>query len=151
MVDNTQHRTPDASDKYLHGLFLQLFVHIYFVCVIIWHWTLKLSYISEVLLGGDDPVSPSLTAVKATDCEVLTMVWRNHKSSSRSENFKQIKYFLTSGCTLDDTMIPRTHRWCGYFNPVSLSTCFSDWRMHQQVLICATVIAPDHPQFLKKV
>lgn len=42
----------------IYGLLLKLFVHIYFDCVIIWQ-TLKLPYISKVMLGGDDPMSLS--------------------------------------------------------------------------------------------
>ena len=95
----------------------------------------------------------SLTTTKAIDCEVLTTVGKDHKHMiffpQKSENFKQIKSCSTFDCSLDDAEILRTHRR-RYFKPVSHSACFSGCRMHQEVLIYTTVIAPDHPQFWKK-
>lgn len=82
-----------------------------------------------------------LTTVKATVCEVFKMAWRDHKKwkvlfhNTNSQNLKQIKYFSTFVWSLDEAKILRTHRWRGCFNPVSHSTCFSDCRMHQKVLI----------------
>lgn len=96
----------------------------------------------------------SLTTMKAIDCEVLTTVGKDHKRMiffpQKAKTSTRSNLFSTFDCSLDDAEILRTHRWHRYFKPVSHSACFSGCRMHQEVLICATVIAPDHPQFWKK-
>lgn len=163
VFDNTQHASlrdhkckkmlgrffpPDAFHKYLTWSASKAL----FTCI------LSVSLFGKnkkslIFGGGHDPISLSYHN-KSHRLWSIDNSWEGSKTHDflpqKSENFNQIKPLSTFDCSLDDAEILRTHRWHRYFKAVSHSACFSGCRMHLEVLICATVIAPDHPQFWKK-